>query len=147
MAETTGLAEMKKQFLDLAGVEVPAKISPEGALASAKRIVELEEKIALGTQDPIDLVPALISTSQLLKFWEQKNPSHVIGQPFPVQDTGEVKRISEKLKGEILPVGEIKDLMARLYVADPELGTKKSMEVLTILHEKYPNAPLKPTEE
>lgn len=64
MPEQSSVIELQKTFEDMVGFRANAKISEEGAFASAEKIVDLDEKLVLKTTAPIDLYSAVLATSQ-----------------------------------------------------------------------------------
>lgn len=62
--QQSSVIELQKTFEDMVGSRANAKISEEGAFASAEKIVDLDEKLVLKTTAPIDLYSAAIATSQ-----------------------------------------------------------------------------------
>jgi hypothetical protein len=139
MAEQGSLVYLRTKFQELVGIRAPAEISPHGALDSAKKIVNLQEKLLLKNTKPIDLFTATVATSQLLQWCEQLQSQLVLGSRPSLEDRETLTQIKEKFSSGNLPSEEIKRLTALQYVADPKLGTVSAMETLEKLQARYPN--------
>jgi hypothetical protein len=135
--------KLKDQFKEIVGNPASIPISLENASRSAGIIVEVEERFVKGEDLPSDLFRVVISASQLLQWCGQEEKAVRDGKKYFAGNPQEKRGVLKKLKAGGNDLEEIKKLMQKLYVADPLLGARKAMELLTKLHSKYPDIPLK----
>jgi hypothetical protein len=138
MIEQSGLRVSQQKFKETVGFRATTRISEKGAWESAGIIVELDELIISKNTQPIDLFKAVIATSQLLSRWDQLQKSYISGEIPYVINNEELFKIGERIKFGNLSKDEIKKLTQESYVASPERGVYKALEVLNILHDLYP---------
>ena len=142
MSEITSLITLKDRFKSIVGFRAPVEISSPFALDAARRVVELDEKILTRQTTLSDMYISMISASMLLQWWEQINREVVSGQRSGIKDEATLLQISSQFSSGDLPKEEIKRLTALKYVADPQLGSNKAMNIFESLRKQFPEAPL-----
>lgn len=147
MANPETLTSLKRTFKDLLGFRAPAPVGEAQATSAAKALVELESKVVSHQTQPSDLLRAAIVASQRLQWFEQENYAVASGDKPQVGSPEMVTQIQEKLSGDNLPPTEIMRLMGLWYHYDPTLGATRAMDLLLLLHQFYPNIPLKEGDE
>jgi len=139
------LAGLQSQFHEIVGFMPPDPISETYARVAAERVVMLEEKLQLHTEQSSDLYIAMISASQLIAWWKKTSLDVYNGNRPHLIDTSLTDHIADKFSKGNLPPEELKRLTALKYIAVPNLGATVAVEVFEKLRTKFPNMPLTDT--